>query len=130
MQYLSAISILVADYDAAIAWFTDKLGFALVQDVDMGGGKRWVTMTPHADAQTKIVIARATTPAQIAAIGHQYGGRVGFFLSVDDFDATYQRMLDASVTFRETPRAEPYGKVVVFEDCCGNGWDLLEALRP
>ena len=126
MQSLSAISILVHDYDAAIVWFTDKLGFVLTQDVDMGGAKRWVTMTPHADAQTSIVIARATTPAQIAAIGNQHGGRVGFFLTVDNFDAAYQAMLAMGVIFRETPRSEPFGKVVVFEDCCGNGWDLLE----
>jgi predicted enzyme related to lactoylglutathione lyase len=125
MQTLSAISILVHDYDPAIAWFIEKLGFALTEDVDMGEGKRWVTMTPHHDAQTKIVIARATTSAQIAAIGNQHGGRVGFFLTVDDFDAAYARMLDAGVTFRETPRSEPFGKVVVFEDCWGNGWDLL-----
>jgi catechol 2,3-dioxygenase-like lactoylglutathione lyase family enzyme len=127
MQRLSAISILVPDYDPAIAWFIEKLGFALTEDVDMGEGKRWVTMTPHAEAQTRIVIARATTPAQIAAIGNQYGGRVGFFLTVDDFDATYTSMLQAGVTFRETPRSEPFGKVVVFEDYLGNGWDLLSA---
>jgi catechol 2,3-dioxygenase-like lactoylglutathione lyase family enzyme len=127
MQSLSAVSILVPDYDAAIEWFSEKLGFGLVEDVDMGGGKRWVTMTPHDDAQTRIVIARATTPAQIAAIGNQHGGRVGFFLTVDDFDSRYQRMLSLGVTFRETPRLEPFGKVVVFEDYCGNGWDLLEA---
>jgi catechol 2,3-dioxygenase-like lactoylglutathione lyase family enzyme len=127
MQYLSATTILVPDYDGAIAWFIDKLSFMLIQDVDMGGGKRWVTMSPHADAQTSLVIARATTPAQVAAIGNQHGGRVGFFLSVDDFDVTYQIMLAAGVTFRETPRTMPYGKVVVFEDYLGNGWDLLEA---
>jgi catechol 2,3-dioxygenase-like lactoylglutathione lyase family enzyme len=126
MQYLSATTILVPEYDAAIAWFTAKLGFALIQDVDLGGGKRWVTMTPHDHAQTSLVIARASTPEQVAAIGKQHGGRVGFFLSTDDFDATYHRMLAAGVTFRETPRSEPYGKVVVFEDCVSNGWDLLE----
>jgi catechol 2,3-dioxygenase-like lactoylglutathione lyase family enzyme len=127
MQSLSAISILVPDYDPAIAWFNEKLGFILCEDTDMGEGKRWVSMAPHKDAQTKIVIARATTPAQVAAIGNQFGGRVGFFLSVDDFDAAYQRMLAAGVTFRETPRTMPYGKVVVFEDYLGNGWDLLQA---
>jgi catechol 2,3-dioxygenase-like lactoylglutathione lyase family enzyme len=127
MQSLSAISILVPEYDAAIAWFTEKLGFILCEDTDMGDAKRWVSMTPHTDAQTKIVIARATTPNQIAAIGNQFGGRVGFFLSVDDFDAAYQRMTMAGVTFRETPRVMPYGKVVVFADYLGNGWDLLEA---
>jgi catechol 2,3-dioxygenase-like lactoylglutathione lyase family enzyme len=127
MQSLSAISILVPEYDAAIAWFTEKLSFILCEDTDMGDAKRWVSMTPHTDAQTKIVIARATTPNQIAAIGNQFGGRVGFFLSVDDFDAAYQRMAAAGVTFRETPRVMPYGKVVVFADYLGNGWDLLEA---
>jgi catechol 2,3-dioxygenase-like lactoylglutathione lyase family enzyme len=126
VQSLSATSILVPDYDPAIAWFTEKLGFILCEDTDMGDGKRWVSLTPHADAQTKIVIARATSPAQIAAIGNQFGGRVGFFLSVDDFDAAYQRMLAAGVRFRETPRTMPYGKVVVFADYLGNGWDLLE----
>jgi predicted enzyme related to lactoylglutathione lyase len=127
MQVVSAISILVADYDAAIAWFADKLGFTLTEDMDLGGGKRWVTMTPHAKAQTRIVLARATSPAQVAAIGHQCGGRVGFFLTVDDFDAAYQRLLAAGVCFREAPRSEPYGKVAVFEDCLGNDWDLLSA---
>ena len=126
MQSLSAISVLVHDYDTAIAWFVANLGFSLTEDTNMGGGKRWVTMTPDASAQTRIVIARATTPAQVAAIGNQFGGRVGFFLTVDDFDATYQRMFESGVTFRETPCHEPFGKVVVFEDCCGNGWDLLE----
>jgi catechol 2,3-dioxygenase-like lactoylglutathione lyase family enzyme len=127
MQALSAISLLVADYDPAIAWFTTKLGFLLVKDTDMGAGKRWVSLSPDAKAQTCIVLARATTSAQVAAIGNQFGGRVGFFLTVGDFDATYQRMLNCGVKFRETPRSEPYGKVVVFEDCCGNGWDLLQA---
>jgi catechol 2,3-dioxygenase-like lactoylglutathione lyase family enzyme len=130
MQTLSAISLLVHDYDAAITWFAEMLGFVLIQDTDMGGGKRWVVMTPHAHAQTHIILARATTPEQIAAIGNQFGGRVGFFLSADDFDETYRRMLAAGVKFRETPRSEPYGKVVVFEDLLGNGWDLLEAIKP
>lgn len=127
MQNLSAVSVLVHEYDPAISWFTTKLGFALTQDTDMGGGKRWVTLTPHLGAQTQIVLARASTPAQIAAIGNQHGGRVGFFLSTDDFDGTYHRMVSRGVTFREMPRSEPYGKVVVFEDLVGNGWDLLES---
>jgi catechol 2,3-dioxygenase-like lactoylglutathione lyase family enzyme len=127
MQYLSATTILVHEYDPAIAWFCDKLCFVLKQDIDLGGGKRWVTMFPDPLAQTGFVIARATTPSQIAAIGNQHGGRVGFFLSTDDFDGTYHRMVSHGVTFRETPRSEPYGKVVVFEDFAGNGWDLLES---
>jgi catechol 2,3-dioxygenase-like lactoylglutathione lyase family enzyme len=127
MQTISALALLVHDYDPAIAWFTAKLGFILVEDTDLGGGKRWVTITPQAHAQTRIILARATGPEQVGAIGNQHGGRVGFFLTVDDFDGAYQRMIDAGVTFRETPRLEPFGKVVVFEDCCGNGWDLLES---
>jgi catechol 2,3-dioxygenase-like lactoylglutathione lyase family enzyme len=127
MQSLSATTILVHDYDPAIEWFTTRLGFLLVEDMDMGDGKRWVTLLPHPKAQTRLVLARATNPAQIAAIGNQHGGRVGFFLTVDDFDASYHRMLQAGVKFREAPRNEAYGKVVVFEDLCGNGWDLLGA---
>lgn len=129
MQTLSAISILVPEYDPAIAWFTQKLDFILTEDTDMGGGKRWVTVTPHKGAQTHIILARATTPSQVAAIGNQFGGRIGFFLSVDDFDVAYQSMLTKGVTFRETPRHEPFGKVAVFEDLLGNGWDLLEARK-
>jgi catechol 2,3-dioxygenase-like lactoylglutathione lyase family enzyme len=126
MQNLSAVSLLVHDYDPAIDWFTAKLGFVLLEDTDMGNAKRWVVLSPSAQAQTRILLARATTPDQVAAIGNQFGGRVGFFLTVDDFDAAYHRMVTAGVRFRETPRNESYGKVVVFEDCCGNGWDLLE----
>lgn len=129
MQSLSAITLLVHEYDSAIAWFTTKLGFMLVEDTNMGGGKRWVTIRANAMSQTYLLLARATTPEQAAAVGNQFGGRVGFFLSTDDFDATYLRMVSAGVTFRETPRAEPYGKVVVFEDLLGNGWDLLGARR-
>jgi catechol 2,3-dioxygenase-like lactoylglutathione lyase family enzyme len=127
MQVLAQISLLVADYDTAIAWFTSKLAFTLHEDTDLGGGKRWVVLSPDAQAQTRILLARATTPEQISAIGNQFGGRIGFFLATDTFDSTYQRMLAAGVHFRETPRSEAYGKVVVFEDFCGNGWDLLEA---
>ncbi len=127
MQSLSAVALVVHDYDSAISWFTTKLGFVLVEDTEMGGGKRWVVISPNANAQTRLLLARATSPTQIAAIGNQFGGRVGFFLTVDNFDGAYERMRDAGVIFRETPRSEPYGKVVVFEDCCGNGWDLLEA---
>jgi catechol 2,3-dioxygenase-like lactoylglutathione lyase family enzyme len=126
MQFISQTASMVADYDPAIAWFTTKLGFTLTEDTDMGGDKRWVTIAPDNQAQTQILLARAVTEAQSAAIGNQHGGRIGFFLKVDDFDMTYQAMLGAGVIFRETPRQEAFGKVVVFEDCCGNGWDLLE----
>ncbi|MFY7928827.1 MAG: VOC family protein [Oligoflexus sp.] len=125
-MYLSAISILVAEYDEAIAWYCSKLGFELVVDTPMGGGKRWVVVAPNAEAQTRIILAKASGSEQIALIGRQMGGRVGFFLQTDAFDDTYARMAKLGVVFREEPRSEAYGKVVVFEDCYGNGWDLIQ----
>ncbi len=124
--FLSAISILVADYDEAISWYCSKLGFELIVDTPMGGGKRWVVVAANAEAQTRIILAKASGSEQIALIGRQMGGRVGFFLQTDAFDDTYARMVEAGVVFREEPRSEPYGKVVVFEDCYGNGWDLIQ----
>ncbi len=124
--FLSAISILVADYDEAISWYCSKLGFELIVDTPMGVGKRWVVVAPNAEAQTRIILAKASGSEQIALIGRQMGGRVGFFLQTDAFDDTYARMVEAGVVFREEPRSEAYGKVVVFEDCYGNGWDLIQ----
>jgi len=124
--FLSAISILIAEYDEAIAWYCSKLGFELVVDTPMGGGKRWVVVAPNAEAQTRIILAKASGSEQIALIGRQMGGRVGFFLQTDAFDDTYARMAKLGVVFREEPRSEAYGKVVVFEDCYGNGWDLIQ----
>jgi catechol 2,3-dioxygenase-like lactoylglutathione lyase family enzyme len=124
--FLSAISILVADYDEAISWYCSKLGFELIVDTPMGGGKRWVVVAPNAEAPTRIILAKASGSEQIALIGRQMGGRVGFFLQTDAFDDTYAKMVEAGVVFREEPRSEPYGKVVVFEDCYGNGWDLIQ----
>jgi catechol 2,3-dioxygenase-like lactoylglutathione lyase family enzyme len=126
MGFLSAITILVRDYDEAIDWYIAKLGFVLIVDTPMGADKRWVVVAPQADAQTRIVLARATGPEQISLVGRQMGGRVGFFLQTENFEASYQRMRAAGVQFREAPRQEPYGQVVVFEDCYGNGWDLIE----
>ncbi len=125
-MFLSAISILVADYDEAIAWYCSKLGFELIVDTPMGGEKRWVVVAPNAEAQTRIILAKASGSEQIALIGRQMGGRVGFFLQTDAFDDTYARMAKLGVVFREEPRSESYGKVVVFEDCYGNGWDLIQ----
>jgi catechol 2,3-dioxygenase-like lactoylglutathione lyase family enzyme len=126
MAFLSAISILVADYDEAIAWYCSKLGFELIVDTPMGGEKRWVVVAPSANAQTRIILAKASGSEQIALIGRQMGGRVGFFLQTDAFDDSYGKMAKLGVVFREEPRNEAYGKVVVFEDCYGNGWDLIE----
>jgi len=122
---LSAVSLLVRDYDEAIAFYVGTLGFDLSEDTDMGGGKRWVRVTPKG-GQTSLVLARATTPEQVAAIGAQAGGRVWLFLETDDLRRDHAVWSAAGVVFREAPRHEAYGKVVVFEDLYGNAWDLIE----
>jgi catechol 2,3-dioxygenase-like lactoylglutathione lyase family enzyme len=125
---LERIAIIVDDYDEAIAFFTTVLGFELVEDspslTNDGRPKRWVVVRPP-DAETGILLARADGPDQAAAVGNQAAGRVGFFLTVDDFDAAYERMTAASVEFVTAPRTEPYGRVAVFRDIAGNRWDLL-----
>jgi len=125
-RHLSACVIVVPDYDAGLAFYVERAGFHQIEDTDMGGGKRWVLIAPSPDAQTRILLAEAKGDAQLAAAGNQIGGRVGFFLHSDDFDADFVRMSDASVTFEETPRDEPYGKVAVWRDPWGNRWDLLQ----
>ena len=124
-MHLGALSLLVADYDAAISWFTAVLGFSLIEDADLGGGKRWVKVAPPG-GQTALILARASTPQQIAQIGNQGGGRVWLFLHTDDFARDYAAMRAAGVRFLEEPRREAYGQVAVFEDLCGNRWDLIE----
>ena len=127
---ISALTLLVSDYDEAIAWYRDKLAFSLLEDADMGGGKRWVVMAPPGGRGARLLIARAATPAQDASIGNQAGGRVFLFLETDDFARDHAAMVKAGVTFREAPRHEAYGSVAVFEDLHGNAWDLLEPKRP
>jgi catechol 2,3-dioxygenase-like lactoylglutathione lyase family enzyme len=129
MSRIGAISLLVHDYDAAIAFYVGKLGFDLSEDTDMGGGKRWVRVTPQSESgrdETSLLLAHATTDAQKAQVGNQAGGRVWLFLETDDLLRDHAAWLAAGVVFRETPRHEPYGKVVVFEDLYGNAWDLIE----
>jgi catechol 2,3-dioxygenase-like lactoylglutathione lyase family enzyme len=123
---LSLITFMTDEYDPTIEWFQHALRFHLLEDTDKGGGKRWVRMAAQPDATHAILIGRATTDAQRAAIGNQHGGRVGFFLETDDFDAMHKHMLASGVTFREKPRFEPYGIVAVFEDLHGAPWDLLQ----
>lgn len=125
MSRLGAVSLLVRDYDEAIAFFVGKLGFMLSEDTDRGGGKRWVRVTPKG-GETSILMARATTPEQAARVGDQAGGRVWLFLETDDLMRDHAAWSAAGVRFREAPRHEPYGKVVVFEDLYGNAWDLIE----
>jgi catechol 2,3-dioxygenase-like lactoylglutathione lyase family enzyme len=130
MAQLQLVALVVRDYDRAIRFFVDVLGFALTEDepslTNDGRPKRWVVVRPPG-AATGLLLARADGAEQEAIIGRQHAGRVGFFLQVDDFDATYQRMLAAGVEFAAAPRRETYGMVVVFRDCEGNKWDLLSA---
>ena len=123
---LALVTFLVRDYDEAIAFFCGQLGFALVEDTVLPEGKRWVRVAPEGAPGATLLLAKAATPEQDAAVGRQTGGRVGFFLNTDDFDATYGLFLKNNVRFREAPRMEPYGKVAVFEDLYGNLWDLIE----
>lgn len=123
---LALTTLLVDDYDRAIAWFTGALGFHLHQDIDQGGGKRWVVVSPAADGAAGLLLARASSDVQAARIGDQTGGRVGFFLETDDFARDHAAMLAAGVEFLEAPRREPYATVAVFRDLYGNTWDLLE----
>jgi catechol 2,3-dioxygenase-like lactoylglutathione lyase family enzyme len=128
MAHLQLTAIIVEDYDEAIDFFTQALGFELAEDspsqTNDGRPKRWVVVRLPG-AATGILLARADGEDQVAAIGNQHAGRVGFFLRVDDFDADYQRMRAAGVEFLTEPRTEPYGQVVVFRDIAGNRWDLL-----
>lgn len=125
MQNLSLVTLLVQDYDQAVDWFTSKLGFLLVEDTELGPGKRWVVVRAGTSGSA-LLLAQAASASQKAAIGNQAGGRVGFFLETDDFDAAHSRMVKAGVRFHEEPRTEEYGKVAVFEDLCGNLWDLIQ----
>ncbi|WP_170396128.1 VOC family protein [Ruegeria arenilitoris] len=125
-QTLYAVTLVVPDYDAAIAFYTQKLSFTLTQDVDLGGGKRWVLVSPPGSDCGSLLLAQADGPNQIAAVGNQTGGRVGFFLQTDDFKRDHAEMLSKGVHFEEGPRQEPYGWVAVWRDPFGNRWDLIQ----
>ena len=125
-QTIAALALVVRDYDEAIAWYTAVLGFELLEDSDMGGGKRWVRIAPRGSTGTVLLLALAKTEEQKVAVGQQAGGRVFLFLHTDDFDGDYAGMKARGVKFLEEPRNEVYGKVVVFEDLCGNKWDFIE----
>ena len=128
-MHLEHVSLIVEDYDAAIAFFVDVLGFELVEDspaVTTHGGrpKRWVVVRPPGE-RSGLLLARADGERQAHAVGDQFAGRVGLFLRVDDFERVYARMRAAGVEFFGEPRDEPYGRVVVFADIAGNRWDLM-----
>lgn len=121
---IAQFSLLVPDYDAAIAFFT-AIGFALVEDTDLGGDKRWVRIALPG-AGTEVLLARAVGDRQVAAIGEQGGGRVWLFLETDDFDYDLKRLEAAGAVIEGVPRDEPYGRVVVWQDPFGNRWDLIQ----
>ncbi|HYE49922.1 MAG TPA: VOC family protein [Azospirillaceae bacterium] len=125
-QSIATIALVVRDYDEAIGFYVGKLGFRLLEDTDMGGGKRWVTVAPAGSGGATLLLAKAAGPEQEARVGDQTGGRVFLFLRTDDFAADHARMTAAGVRFLEEPRHEPYGSVAVFEDLYGNRWDLLQ----
>jgi catechol 2,3-dioxygenase-like lactoylglutathione lyase family enzyme len=121
---LALTALLVRDYDEAVAFYCEALGFRLIEDSDMGGGKRWVVV--GGEKGGALLLAKAKKPEELAAIGNQFGGRVGLFAQTQDFDAVQARLIKAGALFEEQPRHEPYGTVAVFRDLYGNRWDLIE----
>jgi catechol 2,3-dioxygenase-like lactoylglutathione lyase family enzyme len=128
MSFLSLVTVVVENYDSAISFYCEVLGFELTEDspseTNDGRPKRWVVVTPPG-AQTGLLLAQADGPTQSLAVGNQTAGRVAFFLRVDDFTATFDRLVAHNVNITSQPRQMSYGTVAVFEDICGNKWDLL-----
>lgn len=125
-QTLAAVTLVVPDYDVGIAYFTGVLGFDLIEDSDLGEGKRWVLVAPKQSQACRILLAKAKGEEQENAIGNQTGGRVAFFLYTDDFEGDYAAYQAAGVNFMDEPREEPYGRVAVFQDAFGNLWDMIQ----
>lgn len=125
-QSIASVTLVVPDYDGAISFYCGALGFELVADTPLGGGKRWVLVAPKGGRGARLLLAQADGPEQTARIGNQTGGRVGFFLETDDFARDHAAFTAAGVEFREEPRHEAYGSVAVFADPYGNTWDLIE----
>ncbi len=125
-QQICNIALVVGNYDDAIEFYTKKLQFTLIEDTDLGEGKRWVLISPPNSNGTNLLLAQASTDEQQQAIGKQTGGRVFLFLQTNDFWRDYTLMKENGVSFNEEPRVEEYGTVVVFQDLYGNKWDLLQ----
>jgi catechol 2,3-dioxygenase-like lactoylglutathione lyase family enzyme len=125
-QHIQYVALLVREYDEAKAYYCGILGFELVDDRALPDGKRWLAVAPPASRETRLLLARATTPAQLSRVGNQTGERVFLFLNTDDFWRDFQSMKEKGVNFCEEPRTESYGLVAVFEDLYGNRWDLLQ----
>lgn len=128
-QNIAMVAIVVSDYDEAIAFYTQRLGFRLVENTDLGNGKRWVRVAPTGGAGTELLLARATTDSQRGAVGNQTGGRVFIFLETDDFHRDYEIFRRNGVEFVRPPKVEPYGTVAVFVDLYGNQFDLIERTK-
>lgn len=125
-QHIGAVALVVRDYDQARAYYTEVLGFDLIEDTPLGGGKRWLLVAPPGGGGTRLLLAQAATPEQATRIGDQTGGRVFLFLHTDDFWRDHRAMTARGVVFCEEPREEGYGTVAVFQDLYGNRWDLLQ----
>ena len=128
-QQIGSVTIVVENYDDAIEFYTQKLQFTLAEDNDLGGGKRWVQVSPPNSNGTNLLLAEASSDEQKQVIGNQTGGRVFLFLQTNDFWRDYEAMKSNGVIFNEEPRVEEYGTVVVFQDLYGNKWDLLQLNR-
>lgn len=129
-QSVAQFTVTVRDYDEALSFYVDRLGFERIEDTDLGGGKRWVRVRPRGSGGASILLARATSPEQLASVGRQTGGRVFVFVETDDFWRDYNELVARGVTFVRPPSDEPYGRVAVFEDLYGNRFDLIEPGRP
>jgi catechol 2,3-dioxygenase-like lactoylglutathione lyase family enzyme len=126
VQHLGAVTLVVRDYDEAIAFYVGKLGFDLIEDTAMSEAKRWVLVAPPGSKEARLLLAKADSPEQKTRIGNQTGGRVLLFLHTDDFARDYAAMRARGVRFLEEPRSEAYGTVAVFVDPYGNKWDLIQ----
>ena len=125
-QSIVSVALVVRDYDEAIVFFTQALRFTLIEDTDMGNGKRWVVVAPNGGQGASLLLAKAANDEQAAHVGNQTGGRVCLFLHTSDFEGDYGHMLAHGVKFAEQPREEVYGRVVVFFDLYGNKWDMIQ----
>ena len=125
-QHIAHIALLVKEYDEAIRFYTEKLGFVLIEDTALEDGKRWVLVAPPGRGESCLLLAKASNEAQAACVGNQAGGRVFLFLYTDDFWRDYHKMIDRNIEFVRPPREEAYGTVAVFVDLYGNKWDLLQ----
>lgn len=119
------IALVVADYDEAIDWYTQKLGFKLIEDTSLSEVKRWVLIQPPGEGSCQLLLAKAATEEQKLRVGNQTGGRVFLFLHTDDFERDYENLRQQSITIVRGPSVEEYGQVLVFEDLYGNLWDLI-----